>query len=140
MKYLLLFTTFLLAGELEVDGDLTVLGNINAPGLGGMKPERIYRLEIPTDYIWTQAITVPNQKIWVISPAAISGSIILNLNGSTIGGIVWYSNGGFTTSNFISFQGDVLQFKCGSSGSYISIFEYPISATGTSQGMNYVEP
>ena len=139
MKYILILSTLLFAGELQVDGDLTVLGNVNAPGLGGMKPERIYRLEIPTDYIWTQAITVPNQKTWVISPAAISGSIILNLNGSTIGGIVWFSND-FTTSNFISFQGDVLQFKCGSIGSYISIFEYPISATGTSQGMNYVEP
>ena len=139
MKYILILSTLLFAGELEVDGDLTVLGNVNAPGLGGMKPERIYRLEIPTDYIWTQAITVPNQKTWVISPAAISGSIILNLNGSTIGGIVWFSND-FTTSNFISFQGDVLQFQCGSIGSYISIFEYPISATGTSQGMNYVEP
>ena len=41
---LLLFTTLIFAGELEVDGDLTVLGNINAPGLGGMKPERIYFL------------------------------------------------------------------------------------------------
>ena len=42
MKYILLFTTLLFAGELAVDGDLTVLGNENAPGLGGKKPERIY--------------------------------------------------------------------------------------------------
>ena len=46
MKYILLFTTFLFAGELEVDGDLTVLGNVNAPGLGGMKPERIYTTSV----------------------------------------------------------------------------------------------
>ena len=45
MKYILILSTLLFAGELQVDGDLTVLGNVNAPGLGGMKPERIYNYQ-----------------------------------------------------------------------------------------------
>ena len=32
MKYLLIFTTFLFAGELEVDGDLKVTGTVDAQG------------------------------------------------------------------------------------------------------------
>ena len=45
MRILLLFLTLTFAGELEVDGNLTVTGDINSPtidALGGMKPERIY--------------------------------------------------------------------------------------------------
>jgi hypothetical protein len=32
MKYLLLFTTLIFAGELEVDGDLKVTGTVDASG------------------------------------------------------------------------------------------------------------
>ena len=41
-KIVFILLSFGLAGEMEIDGDLKVLGNIDAPGFGGMKPEKIY--------------------------------------------------------------------------------------------------
>ena len=66
-KILILALSLCYAGELEVNGDLTVVGQIASPtidALGGMKPERIYRFE--RNYGQSYSITVPNGKIWKI--------------------------------------------------------------------------
>ena len=60
-KILFILLSFCLAGEMEIDGDLTVLGSVNAPGLGGMKQERLYRFINNTS---TFSFTVPEGKIW----------------------------------------------------------------------------
>ena len=132
MKYILLFTTFLFAGELEVDGDLTVLGNVNAPGLGGMKPERIYQLEIDG---WSEDIVVPDGKLWIITPSSFSSYTSIRLNGIDRGNI--HTNG--AKSSFHAFPSQLVNVYS-SGNSVISIFEYSISSTGTDQGMDYVEP
>ena len=66
--FTILILSSLFAGELEVEGDLTVTGDIISPtidALSGMKPDRIYR------YVGvqheTKGLTVPNNKLWLIS-------------------------------------------------------------------------
>ena len=131
MKYILLFTTFLFAGELEVDGDLTVLGNLNAPGLGGMKPERIYSLPVTYTNEGSNLI-VPNGKVWRLTGS--SGGITIDILGTP------------NISADINNNSDVWllqnkEFTITHAGeSLMTIFEYPISASGTDQGMDYVEP
>ena len=133
MKYILLFTTLIFAGELEVDGDLTVLGNVNAPGLGGMKSERIYQLEIDG---WSEDIVVPDGKVWIITAGTFISIISIRLNGFDSG----YINRDGNSSNFYAFPSQVVNINSGNYEVIISIFEYSISASGTDQGMDYVEP
>ena len=60
---ILLLFSFSLAGEMEINGDLKVTGSIDAPGLGGMKPERIYQYK--REYNTEFSLTVPEDKIWM---------------------------------------------------------------------------
>ena len=104
----ILYLGFMFSGELEVEGDLNVTGNIDSPtidALSGMKPERIYRY-VGTPYE-TKGLAVPEGKMWLISSSI----------GSNLSDIY------FTDTNAI-----------------VNIFEYPISGSGTDQGMDYVEP
>ena len=128
MKYLLLFTTLLFAGELEVDGDLTVLGNVNAPGLGGMKPERIY------NYIRSHdgepfSFSVPSEKLWIIVNGGSSNTFNIDEKQVTL------SN----TSSFGLLPLQTISSPYDNSVT-LTIYEYSISGSGTSQGMDYVEP
>ena len=132
MKYILIFSTLLFAGQLEVDGDLTVLGNVNAPGLGGMKPERIYQLEIDG---WSEDIVVPDGKLWIITPATFPIQISIRLNGIDRGYI--HSDGAITS--FHAFPSQLVNVYS-SGNAVISILEYSISGSGSDQGMDYVEP
>ena len=136
MKYLLIFTTFLFAGELEVDGDLTVLGNVNAPGLGGMKPERIYRY-IGNNYE-TKELIVSEGKVWIISSSITNSAEIQILDESNdIIGFLVNDNGG--NNNIVMLSGDNFSIHF-QNGAIINIYEYSISGSGTDQGMDYVEP
>ena len=62
-KIILILCSFVIAGELEVDGNLIVTGDIDSPtidALSGMKVERIYQLITDGENF---SITVPNNKI-----------------------------------------------------------------------------
>ena len=71
----ILFLSFILSGELEVEGNLTVTEGVNAssfagdgsgltnlPALGDMKPERIYKF-----HGTTFSFNVPEGKIWFVN-------------------------------------------------------------------------
>ena len=56
--FTILIFTSLFAGELEVDGNLTVTGDINSPSidaLSGMKADRIYSYE--SNGLWSFIMT-----------------------------------------------------------------------------------
>lgn len=139
MKYLLILSTLLFAGELEVDGDLTVLGNINAPGLGGMKPERIYIL--PVFETMGEIKIVPAGKVWAIIPmSTVHKEIELRVNGTDVGWIAGNQTYSLPLLTYYALPGQEIQLKSQDNLSRVAIFEYPISASGTDQGMDYVEP
>ena len=135
-----ILASFLFAGELEVDGDLTVLGNVNAPGLGGMKPERIYRTPF-LDSSWSSEKIVPEGKVWFITPGGISGcsnqSIDIKSDGEWATQVQNYQE---MQTTFLAFSNENIQFKSSCVDVCLLIYEYSISGSGTDQGMNYVEP
>jgi len=132
---ILLLFSFGLSGEMEIDGDLKVTGSIDAPGLGGMKPERIYQLEL-VNGDWTSEIVVPVNKLWIITMGTFNtGGVHIKVDGDDGGNI----KDNDLLSNFAAFSLQSLEFY-----TYykmiVNIYEYSISGSGTSQGMNYVEP
>lgn len=137
-KILFILLSFCLAGEMEIDGDLTVLGSVNAPGLGGMKPERIYRININSS--WSEDKLVPEGKMWLITVGGINSSsnqqIFVNINGISTEILNYHG----IIANTIAFPNESIQFGTGLSDSKILIYEYPISGSGTDQGMDYIEP
>ena len=138
--------TGLFAGELEVEGNLTVTEGVNAssfagdgsgltnlPSLGDMKPDRIYRYQRLQNSSFN--FTVPQNKIWLIT--AVGASSVINFNGITIPLSHSYSGQKY----IFGFAGDVLSsHPDDDSPFFLSIQEYPISGSGTDQGMDYVEP
>ena len=137
MKHLLiLFVSVVFTQSLEVDGDLTVTGQIQSQtidALGGMKPERIYRYETLQAGF---SFTVPNNKIWKVHIIPDnSGNHYVNYNNNTI--IV--SQDGGSSSSFVMFSGDILS-ENSLNHAIINIYEYSIWGSGTSQGMDYIEP
>jgi len=142
--------TGLFAGELEVEGNLTVTEGVNAssfagdgsgltnlPSLGDMKPERIYQF-IPTSEGWSSTITVPSSKMWIIIPSSANNAPIpIILNGVNRGNIL-DDNG--AKLEFIAFSGQSFSIYQYDLGVVIAIYEYSISGSGTDQGMDYVEP
>ena len=138
----ILCISFIFSGELEVQGNLNVTGDINSPTidvLSGMKPERIYR------YVALEAenkeFSVPNNKLWAISSAMprYSGNIDIQQNGQYIASLSSYTSSKSFVSTFIMLSGDIFSLNF-TSGGIINIYEYSISASGTEQGMDYIVP
>ena len=146
------------SGELEVEGNLNVTGDINSPtidALSGMKPERIYRY-IAGDDGSSFTLTVPENKLWRIEFwgganvystywANQHYSVKLAINGVTITLSESHSSqlhprnynaltlvGGDVISNNL----ENYSFMQGG----LTIYEYSISGSGTDQGMDYIEP
>ena len=134
--------SFAFSGELEVQGNLNVTGDINSPtidALSGMKVERIYR------YVALQGETkefiVPDQKLWLISSSIprYSGYVDVLQNGITIARLANGSSYGFTAVPFVMLGGDIFSLYFNKEA-IVNIYEYPISASGTEQGMDYIVP
>ena len=124
-----------MAGELEVQGNLNVTGDINSPtidALSGMKLERIYYFDRSESESFS--FTVPVGKVWSLLVNSEYNEINVSVNGTKvtlIGGNVQY--------NISLLPGSVISNY--SPDRYImNIYEYPISGSGTDQGMDYVEP
>lgn len=140
-KILLIFVSFCLAAEMEIDGDLKVLGNLDAPGLGGMKPERIYTHISNNDYF---SFTVPQNKVWYVEIAltGMSNRSSIRINSIRLELI----DDSYTASgnpNFVLQPSSTLENDDygGTFGNVVlSIYEYSISGSGTDQGMDYIEP
>ena len=156
-KLLILLIAFTFTQELEVDGDLTVVGSINSPtidALEGMKASRIYRHIQPSDGS-TFILYVPENKMWRIefwggaidcdeSWVAVNGAIV------AFSDLIEFSHpvhGKTNRSNFTPITlmaGDVISNNitdpCPFTRGGLTIYEYSITSSGTSQGMNYVEP
>ena len=135
MRYLfsILTLSFLFAGELEVEGNLNVTGDINSPtidALSGMKPERIYILTVVnngSDYV----VTVPEGKAWRITFTPGSGHAFQINNDIhehyNVAGEFWMlPNQTLTAWYYEPFL--------------FTIYEYSILGSGTDQGMPYIEP
>ena len=161
--FIILFSV-IFTQELEVDGGLTVTESVNAlsfvgdgsaltnlPSIGGMKPSRIYRHIQPSDGS-TFILYVPENKMWRIefwggaidcdqSWVAINGAIV------ALSDMLNWNGGKANRSNFTPItlmDGDVMSNNitdpCPFTRGGLTIYEYSISASGTSQGMDYVEP
>jgi hypothetical protein len=172
MKFFLvsLLLSFLFAQELEVDGGLKVTGEIDATGnvltnlgdpvaetdavnlrsldgLGGMKPERIYRVQ-PTD---DTQYTTPENKFWQLF-INYDGSGYLNTYGPKIiiNGItlkLWETrttsgSNDMPTKQFLLLPNDTFNcyFVNNEQTYHVVIFEYAITESGTEQGMDYIVP
>ena len=155
-KIIIILCAFAMAGELEVDGNLTVTegvtassfigdgsGLTNIPSLGGIKPERIYTLIYQADdagTIWT----VPANKFWIINVTpgssndwyfdyleAGGGLIRVGIYGNDLSQPALSRQ--FSAFHGFSLTGASMIMQC-------TIYEYSISGSGTDQGMDYIEP
>lgn len=169
-KLLILLITFTFATELEVDGTLKVTGGIDAQGqtitnvgnpvnandaipmsavsgvvtnamsLSGINPpERIYRYE--GIYGETKGLVVPNGKMWLISSLIppYSSGVEINFSADTDLSLAINKSNGSSSTSIYMLSGDAFNISFGY-GAIINIFEYSITSSGTSQGMDYVEP
>ena len=159
MYYLIIALSLVLAGELEVEGNLNVTGDINSPtidALSSMKPERVYRYIAGDDGSFF-TLTVPDNKLWRIEfwgganyystfYATDHFSVKLVINGFTITLSEKRHNSTGTRDNYNAITlvgGDTISNNLGNEGFMqggLTIYEYPISGSGTDQGMDYVEP
>ncbi len=152
-KLCLLLLAFSFAQELEVDGNLTVTEDVtassfvgdgsgltNLPSLGDMKPERIYLLNLDANETSSELI-VPNDKFWIIKASTYTSARII-YDGLTIAYLS--SIGAYGTSSepiaILNNQEINIYNSNGWARCIINIFEYPISGSGTDQGMDYIEP
>ena len=140
--FTILICTSLFAGELEVDGNLTVTEGVNAssfvgdgsgltnlPSLGDMKPERIYNYT--REEYSSFNFSVPSDKAWFILVSKDTRVDVDNVSLSDINKPIWL------------FPNQTLSIGSGVNSTtefMIIIYEYPISGSGTDQGMDYVEP
>ena len=141
---ILTFLTVLFAGELEVEGNLTVTEGVNAASftgdgsgltnisaLGGMKPERIYRYQRPQGVSYS--FIVPEGKFWILnSYSYVTTNIIIN------GNTVRLSNE--SDKDILLLPGDTISNPGQADVVFLLFYEYSISGSGTDQGMDYVEP
>jgi len=154
----LMILTIGFAQDFTVDGDLNVSGNkvlnvadptaetdaVNLRSLneaGGMKVERIYTFTQEGDYdgpnTYSEFATVPADKVWYVIAMGGYDGFYININGANvyIAGSS-YSTGG---NEFWALPNSLLSKR--DDGAYhISILEYSFTSSGTSQGMNYIEP
>ncbi|MDB4125674.1 hypothetical protein N9597_00140 [Candidatus Marinimicrobia bacterium] len=155
MKKLLLILSlsFMLAGEMEVEGGLTVSGQVNAssfsgdgsalqnlPSLGGMKPERIYYYQITGGAV--KNLTVPIDKYWIITSILPpqSSHVAIESDLGSIGYVGKNSSSGIATANIILLSGYNFDLVAAGYTTAINIYEYSISGSGADQGMDYVIP
>ena len=132
MRILLLSLGILFASELEVQGNLKVTGDIDSPtidALSGMKPERVY-------YYFRNSyenfsFTVPDNKIWVLTAFSM-GNARIQINGSDTP----TSNGAY---GVLLIPGTTIN-DAYTDAIHFNIYEYPISGSGTEQGMDYIIP
>ena len=139
---IILCISFILSGELEVQGNLNVTGDINSPtidALSGMKVEKIYRYAALQSE--NKEFVVPDEKLWLISSSfpLYSGHIDIQQNGAAIGRLANGSGYGFNVAPFVMLGGDIFSLYF-SKAAIVNIYEYPISASGTEQGMDYIVP
>lgn len=165
MRYLLflIFTTFLFTQGLQVDGNLIVTGTIDAKGnpitnvgdpveandavnmgylhaqsagSSGMEPSRIYRQYLKSGELFSY--NVPNDKVWLIT-LRTQGDIHIYLNSFYIPLLGPYD---YTGDEYKIWALPSDTFKCTESFSwvYLTIFEYPILASGSEQGLEFIEP
>ena len=149
MYYLIIALSLVMAGELEVQGNLNVTGDINSPtidALSAMNPDRIYRYA--GIQFETKGLAVPEGKFWYIvssipQPGSnTSGEVVVRQNDESIAYLSTYAsanNARASTSPVIMLGGDIFDMYFGAKA-IINIYEYPISASGTEQGMDYVVP
>ena len=149
-KIIIVLFSLLFTQSLEVDGGLTVTegvtassftgngsGLTNLPSLGDMKPERIYSHELDSDE--SILLTVPDGKYWYISASAVSIVRIFK-NSNEVCYLSYYSNNSHFSEPRIIFWGEEFELRAQTFDALINIYEYPISGSGTSQGMDYIEP
>ncbi len=144
MKILLiLLMAIVYAGELEVQGNLSVSegvtatsfvgdgsGLTNLPSLGGMQPDRIYQKIREYNEYWL--LTVPTGKTWIITSSGGEERSV-KINGS--------SEPSQINSPTIFFAGNTIQAHSNWEGAFVlTIYEYNISTSGSDQGMDYIEP
>ncbi len=126
----------LFATELEVDGDLVVTGNIDSPtieALSVMKADRIYNKIVEPGNGPDFYATVPPEKLWIIHTVGGGPGGYFQFNGS--------SDMNFIDSGFPIYVIQNTAIVLGVPQTiHLSIHEYPISNSGTDQGMDYVEP
>ena len=147
----LIILTIGFAQDFTVDGDLNVSGNkvlnvadptagtdaVNLRSLnelGNMKPERIYELQFGQMSPWLE-YTVPSDKLWYIVLTSSGGQIRFYNNGQELSTL---SNAGNSSpSGLFVFPGIVVRIYNYTGG---HILEYSFTNSGTSQGLNYIEP
>ena len=157
MHYLIFAFSLVLAGELEVDGSLKVSQGIDAQGQAisnvgsavldsdatnlstvrsmlGMKPTRIYTKVLSaggSDQTWQY--TVPEDRFWIPAFATTSGTIqlaaIANVNKEPNAYPVIFAPGMIVTI-----------YLNNNTNGLLTIHEYPISALGTEQGLDFIVP
>ena len=156
MHYLIFAFSLVLAGELEVDGSLKVSQGIDAQGQAisnvgsavldsdatnlstvrsmlGMKPTRIYTKVLSaggSDQTWQ--FTVPENRFWIPALAGhgtIQLAAIATLDKEPGAYPVIFAPGMIVTVNMAA----------GNNG-LLTIHEYPISASGTEQGLDFIQP
>jgi len=154
--------------EMNVDGNLTVTGTINASdnkitnvadptedndavnmrtlSSSSLKPTRIYRLQVADETVYT----TPSDRFW---------KLIINYNGNGYENTMWpkiivnnilydlwyhRSSGGYSTDTKEYWLLPNDTFYCSKDHSdqeyHITIFEYTFTSSGIDQGMDYIEP
>ena len=159
-----LVATFVIAQELNVEGDMKVSGNISAENNritnvadptseddavnfrtlsnSGMKPTRIYRGQISDETVFN----VPADRFWKVLVNAQGGyyeypRIIINNTSYAMAFHVTNASHSISTKEYWLHPNDNFYFDDSEGVSYlVNIFEYTFSNSGSSQGLDYVEP
>ena len=160
MRYLvILLLTIPFTQELQVEGNLKVTGSIDAQGnpitnvgspvqsddavnmgflqsemtgLSGMKPERIYR-SVSANVPQPITLAVPTGKVWQISIS--SWYLELSVNDLPF---PFTTDAGGVPHPIWALSGDSITL--GNMDGFFTIFEYPITGSGSDQGLDYIEP
>ena len=157
MYYVFIILSLAVAGELEVAGSLKVSDGIDAQGksisnvgnavldsdatnlstvrsMMGMKPTRIYSKVLSAGGSGeTWQFTVPQDRFWIPALATNNGNMQLAAIAD-----VDFEPGAYPV---IFAPGMILTVTMNPNGNgLLTIHEYPISASGTEQGLDYIEP
>ncbi|SVD54522.1 uncharacterized protein METZ01_LOCUS407376, partial [marine metagenome] len=117
-------------GNPTQDNDAVNLSTVR--DMSGMKPERIYSYN--TSGVESWSLNVPSDKIWQVFYVATDSYSTVKINGQTT-----YIHWGEDSQIWLQPNSQLENYANGSYF-FFSIFEYPISSSGTDQGMDYIEP